>query len=198
MKSIGEFVIAPVLDHRTDLQSRNDHPLALYIFSSDKSEIQEGEFCTLPALSWPLRLSSRPTDDKKKVLDNTNSGGVTINDVILHAGFPGAPFGGVGGSGHGYYHGPYGFQTFSHLRTIVSPPKWFDRLLAFRYPPYSAQNKANMPKTKVTFKRDETIQDQRVKRTRFLGLKFAVGLVLFGILIYSSAHLTERLPMFSR
>lgn len=80
----------------------------------------------------------------------------------------------------------------------MSPPKWFDRLLAFRYPPYGAQNKAKMPKTKATFKPGETIQDQRAKRTRFLGLKFTAGLALFGILIYSSAHLTERLHMLSR
>lgn len=130
-------------------------------------------------------------DEKETVLDNTNSGGVTVNDVILHAGFPGAPFGGVGGSGHGYYHGPYGFQTFSHLRTIMSPPKWFDRLLAFRYPPYSAANKAKMPKTKATFKRDETIQDQRVKKTRFSGLKIATGVALLGVFWYSRSYVHE-------
>lgn len=50
MKSIGEFGTAPVLGHHTDLQSRKDHPLALYIFSSDKSEIQESEFCSFDAL----------------------------------------------------------------------------------------------------------------------------------------------------
>ncbi len=50
MKSIGEFATAPVLGHHTDLQSRKDHPLALYIFSSDKSEIQGSKFCSLAAL----------------------------------------------------------------------------------------------------------------------------------------------------
>jgi hypothetical protein len=50
MKSIGEFATAPVLEHHTDLLSRNDHPLALYIFSSDKLEIQESKFCSLAAL----------------------------------------------------------------------------------------------------------------------------------------------------
>ncbi|KAF3384829.1 hypothetical protein F1880_002318 [Penicillium rolfsii] len=163
--------ICPVL--RSDVRqacqviNRKDSPLALYIFSSDQSEIQE-------------------------ILDNTNSGGVTINDVILHAGFPGAPFGGVGGSGHGYYHGPYGFQTFSHLRTIVSSPKWFERLLAFRYPPYSAVNKSKMPTTKATFKRNETIHDQRVKRNRFPGLKIAAGVALLSILWYSRSYVHER------
>jgi aldehyde dehydrogenase (NAD+) len=136
-------------------------------------------------------MQNSSPDEKKTVLDNTNSGGVTVNDVILHASFPGAPFGGVGGSGHGYYHGPYGFQTFSHLRTIMSPPKWFDRLLAFRYPPYSEANKAKIPKTKATFKRNETIQDQRVQKTRFLGLKVVTGVALLGFLWYSRSYVSE-------
>ncbi|KAJ5370470.1 uncharacterized protein N7496_006562 [Penicillium cataractarum] len=118
-------------------------------------------------LALPLEYQDVITDEKETVLDNTNSGGVTINDVILHAGFPGAPFGGVGEV---------------DMATIM----WFDRLLAFRYPPYSAANKAKMPKTKATFKRGETIQDQRAKGTRFFGLKFAAGVALLGILYYCS------------
>ena len=50
MKSISEFATAPVLEHHTDLLGGNGHPLALYIFSSNKSEIQESEFCSLAAL----------------------------------------------------------------------------------------------------------------------------------------------------
>ncbi|KAF5688646.1 aldehyde dehydrogenase (NAD+) [Fusarium denticulatum] len=70
------------------------HPLAIYIFNSDRSEINH-------------------------VLQNTISGGVTINDVLMHYGVPGAPFGGVGDSGQGYYHGKYGFMAFTHQRTIL-------------------------------------------------------------------------------
>ncbi|KAJ5963589.1 uncharacterized protein N7479_003465 [Penicillium vulpinum] len=139
--------------------NKGEHPLALYIFSSDSSEIQD-------------------------ILDNTNSGGVTINDVILHAGFPGAPFGGVGGSGHGYYHGPYGFKSFSHLRTIMSSPKWFDRLISFRYPPFSAAKKAKIPQTKAKFKRGETIQDQRRAGSGMVGSKLAAAAALCGIAFY--------------
>ncbi|KAJ5941995.1 hypothetical protein N7516_002163 [Penicillium verrucosum] len=155
--------ICPVVkaDVRQACQAINEreHPLALYIFSSDSSEIQN-------------------------ILDNTNSGGVTLNDVILHAGFPGAPFGGVGGSGHGYYHGSYGFKAFSHLRTIVSSPKWFDRLVAFRYPPFDAAKKSRIPQTKAKFKRGETTQDQRREVSGMVGSKLAVATVLCGIAFY--------------
>lgn len=127
--------------------------------------------------SQPPCLSNRPTNDKKSTWQYQLR---RNNYQRCHSSceFSRCPFGGVGGSGHGYYHGTYGFQTFSHLKTTVSPPKWFDRILAFRYLPYSARNKAKIPKTKATFKRCETIQDQRVKRTRFLGLKFMTGLAL--------------------
>lgn len=70
----------------------------------------------------------------------------------------------------------------------MCPPKWFDRLLAFRYPPYSATNKAKMPKTKATFKRNETIQDQRLKKSGFPVFKVATGVALFGIFWYSCSY----------
>jgi aldehyde dehydrogenase (NAD+) len=78
----------------------------------------------------------------------------------------------------------------------MSPPKWFDRLLAFRYPPYSAANKAKMPKTKATFKRNETIQDQRVKKSRFPVFKIATGVALLGIFWYSRSYSNEGLYAF--
>ena len=53
-------------------------------------------------------------------LDRTTSGGVTLNDGISHAFLPGAPFGGVGNSGSGAYHGKAGFLTFTHQRTVVN------------------------------------------------------------------------------
>ncbi|KAF2012918.1 hypothetical protein BU24DRAFT_494834 [Aaosphaeria arxii CBS 175.79] len=71
------------------------HPLALYIFSQDKQEID-------------------------RILDSTQSGGVTINDVAVHADVPSAPFGGVGNSGYGNFHGKWGFDTFSHDRAVQS------------------------------------------------------------------------------
>lgn len=76
-----------------------DHPLALYVFADERSE----------ADLW---------------LDNTLSGGVTVNDTVIHVGFGTLPFGGVGPSGMGAYHGDAGFETFSHMKSVVRQPKW--------------------------------------------------------------------------
>ena len=86
-----------------------EKPLALYLFGGDKKEQQ-------------------------MLLDSTSSGGVCFNDVIMHAGIPQLPFGGVGASGIGRYHGKSGFDNFSHKKSIFSKPFWID--IQFRYPPY--------------------------------------------------------------
>lgn len=89
-------------------------PLALYVFTRDQT-IQD------------------------TVLSSTSSGGVCINDVFLQATIWGLPFGGVGNSGLGAYHGKASFETFSHLKSILKKPIWFD--LTWRYAPYA--NKLN-------------------------------------------------------
>jgi aldehyde dehydrogenase (NAD+) len=114
------------------------HPLGLYIFSSDQSEIDY-------------------------ILDNTLSGGVTINDCMLHAGAKNAPFGGVGDSGSGAYHGKYGFDTFTHKRTIVKLPNWMDSVMSFRYAPYDmGKAKSMLAVSAPSFKRGETLEDQKL------------------------------------
>ncbi|KAI5820328.1 Aldehyde/histidinol dehydrogenase [Pyronema omphalodes] len=116
-----------------------EHPLALYIFSLDNKEVEE-------------------------IIAHTNSGGVTVNDVLIHVMVPNAPFGGVGDSGHGYYHGKYGFDEFTHLRTIVSPPMFLEKLfvLGMRYPPFKGSNITKMVvKNSLGFKKGETLEDQR-------------------------------------
>ncbi|MEM8503612.1 MAG: aldehyde dehydrogenase [Cyanobacteria bacterium P01_D01_bin.1] len=85
-------------------------PLALYIFSRSKS-LQE------------------------KILSSTSSGGVCINDVFLHLAIWGMPFGGVGDSGIGAYHGKTSFDTFSHMKSVLRKPFWLD--IDWRYPPYA-------------------------------------------------------------
>ena len=70
-------------------------PLALYIFSEDK------EF-------------------QQHILSNTSSGGVTINDILMHNVHPDLPFGGVNQSGFGHFHGQHGFKTFSHMRAVYT------------------------------------------------------------------------------
>jgi coniferyl-aldehyde dehydrogenase len=66
----------------------------------------------------------------------TRTGGLTRNDFALHMFVDGAPFGGVGESGSGYYHGQYGFDTFSHLRGVAVGPKPISPM-AFASPPFT-------------------------------------------------------------
>ena len=63
--------------------------------------------------------------DFRRFAARTRSGGMTRNDFALHASVPGLPFGGVGASGTGYYHGRYGFDTFSHMRAFAVSPDAF-------------------------------------------------------------------------
>lgn len=68
------------------------------------------------------------------VLRHTSSGGACVNDVIMHIVNHDVPFGGVGNSGMGSYHGKESFMTFSHRRSVVSTPTFVD--MPFRYMPY--------------------------------------------------------------
>lgn len=87
-------------------------PLALYLFSNDKTA-------------------------QRRTLETTSSGSVCFNDVVMQAGAAALPFGGVGESGLGSYHGKAGFLTFSHQRSVLERPFWLD--LPFRYPPYKGK-----------------------------------------------------------
>ena len=75
-----------------------------------------------------------PEKKGQEVLRRTSSGGSCLNDTIMHIANDRMPFGGVGGSGMGRYHGRESFDAFSHRRAVLSSPKGFD--LPFRYPPY--------------------------------------------------------------
>ena len=72
----------------------------------------------------------------RELAGRCSSGGVCINDCIMHIVNERLPFGGVGNSGMGAYHGRYSFEAFSHRRAIVETPTWID--LPFRYMPYKA------------------------------------------------------------
>ena len=106
--------VLPVLTYENldeAIRSINDRPrpLALYIFSSDKSAI-------------------------RRVQQRCRFGGGCVNDVVIHLATSSMGFGGVGESGMGAYHGKTGFETFSHLRSIVDKKTWID--LPMRYQPY--------------------------------------------------------------
>ncbi len=75
------------------------------------------------------------TIEQEFLLRMTTSGSVCFNDVVLQAGVPELPFGGVGASGTGRYHGAAGFETFSNQKSVFRRPFWLD--IKFRYPPYS-------------------------------------------------------------
>ena len=118
-----EEIFGPILSVKTyesiedtvDYINSKDRPLGLYYFGDDKKEMQN-------------------------VLENTTSGGVTINDVVFHVGQDNAPFGGVGPSGTGSYHGIEGFKNFSHTKTIYTQSS-FDGLFGLFRPPFGAKAK---------------------------------------------------------
>ena len=82
-----------------------------------------------------LYLFTKESSAKEKVFAHTSSGGVSINDVIMHMPVPNFPFGGVGASGMGHYHGKFSFKTFTHAKGVLRKTHWFD--LPFRYAPYN-------------------------------------------------------------
>jgi len=118
------------------------HTLGLYIFSDDQAEIEYGKQFA-PRFERLLLTTT--------VLDNTLSGGVTINDALLHAGFPEVPCGGVG-DWHGSLCGKYGFDTFKHRRVVVKMSDWLDRFMGFRYPPYKLTKSNPMTKFSTPLK----------------------------------------------
>ena len=64
------------------------------------------------------------------------SGGATVNDAFFHGSINTVPFGGVGDSGWGAYHGKASFECFTHSRTISETPAWAEKLLRVRYMPF--------------------------------------------------------------
>ncbi|EOU1840594.1 aldehyde dehydrogenase [Clostridium perfringens] len=97
------------LDEVIRLVNSKDKPLALYYFSEDKNKIE-------------------------KVINSTSSGGVTINDTLVHVSSSYLPFGGVGNSGMGEYHGKYSFDLFSNKKGVMNRKTFLD--LKIRYAPF--------------------------------------------------------------
>ncbi|MBC3759678.1 aldehyde dehydrogenase [Hyunsoonleella sp. SJ7] len=109
--------ILPILTYETkkDIEEiiwNLERPLAFYIFSKNKDFVAE-------------------------TIEKFNFGGGAINDTMVHFGNPNLPFGGIGNSGMGKYHGKHGFDTFSHEKSILKRGTWLD--MPFRYPPYSSK-----------------------------------------------------------
>lgn len=123
-KVMQEEIFGPVLPFVTvsnrqeaiDFVNESSKPLALYVFSGK-------------------------TKDYEAFKNYTSSGSMAFNEVIMQIGFECMPFGGVGDSGMGAYHGKYSFETFSHERAVLTAPTVGESLLAMRYPPYNPFNK---------------------------------------------------------
>lgn len=124
---MGEEIFGPVLpvlaydsleDAIRTVESQ-PHPLALYLFSES-------------------------VPNQKKVLRSCRFGGGCINDTIIHLATSAMPFGGVGESGMGCYHGKAGFETFSHYRSIVDKKTWID--LPIRYQKYTKRKERLLKK----------------------------------------------------
>ncbi len=114
---MGEEIFGPILpvlavddvDEAIAFINGRDKPLALYVFGGDAATT--------------------------KVVERTSAGGVCINHAVLHVALPDLPFGGVGESGMGAYHGQAGFDRFSHLKSVLAKPTRPDPTVL--YPPYT-------------------------------------------------------------
>jgi aldehyde dehydrogenase (NAD+) len=104
------------LDDLIKIQNTKEKPLALYFFSKNE-------------------------DSKNKIVRYTSSGGVTINDCMAHGGTSYLPFGGVGNSGMGSYHGYKTFEIFSHMKAVMEAPTAHILDLPLKYPPYAGKMK---------------------------------------------------------
>ncbi|NVD08808.1 coniferyl aldehyde dehydrogenase [Vibrio sp. JPW-9-11-11] len=94
-------------------------------------------FSIINARPRPLALYLMSDDSmlRQRVIAETHSGGVVINDTLLHVAAEDAPFGGIGDSGIGHYHGEEGFRRLSHAKTVVTTPAWLPRSQwLLRYP----------------------------------------------------------------
>ncbi|WP_373530899.1 aldehyde dehydrogenase [Nostoc sp.] len=117
-KIMQEEIFGPILpvveytelSEAIHLVNKQPKPLALYFFSSNKK-------------------------NQESVLQSTVSGGACINETVMQLTVPGLPFGGVGASGFGRYHGKAGFDTFSYQRGVLNKSFLLD--LKWRYPPYA-------------------------------------------------------------
>ena len=98
------------MDNAKNIILSKPKPLAFYLFTKSK-KVEEDMLSSIPF------------------------GGGCINDTVVHLSNPNLPFGGVGNSGMGRYHGKFGFETFSHKKSILKKSCLID--LSFRYPPYT-------------------------------------------------------------
>ena len=104
------ILVVDDLEEAVAFVNGRDKPLALYVFSEN-------------------------SDEARRVIDATSSGGVCVNHTIMHIAPPELPFGGVGASGQGRYHGQSGFDALSNLKPVLHKPVKPE--VSMMYPPYT-------------------------------------------------------------
>lgn len=132
--------IAPTLLDETDpaapvMQEEIFAPILPMICWQEREEVVQ--FVQSRPKPLALYLFTRDKEMERAVFDRCSFGGGCVNDTIVHLACSGLPFGGVGNSGMGSYHGKQSFDTFTHYRSVLKKANWLD--LPMRYHPYSGE-----------------------------------------------------------
>ena len=124
-----------VLDPTDDMAIMKDEIFGPLLPVKTYGRVDEAiEYVNAHARPLGLYYFGADADEQAKVLSRTTSGGVTVNDVVMHVSMEDLPFGGIGPSGMGAYHGIDGFRTFSHARAVFQQTK--TDVTAMMRPPY--------------------------------------------------------------
>lgn len=112
-----------------------------------------------------------------RIMRETQSGGVSVNDAFFHGTIPTLAFGGVGDSGQGAYRGRSSFDCFSHRRSVTTTPSWMEGLLDVRYPPYEGKLATfkKMNELKPDFDRDGKVKFSLISYILSLGAGSKTG-----------------------
>ncbi|KAL4786906.1 Aldehyde/histidinol dehydrogenase [Aspergillus varians] len=166
---------------KSDAETRNLAPTIVSNVNLTDALLSEelfGTICpvvtasTQDAIDW---INGQDQNEIERVISSTLSGGVCVNGILLHAMVPGAPFGGVGESGHGAYHGDYGFKSFTHYRTVARPTPFFFWMSDWMRPPYTNENiKKLAVRNSVGIKRDWALDKERKAINRGLSIAKAL------------------------
>jgi len=173
---MSEEIFGPILpivnvesvNEAVDFIKSKPKPLSLYIFSQKKDKI-------------------------KQIIDETSSGSVCVNDVIIQLSVDTLPFGGVEESGYGGYHGKYTYDTFCHKKSILVRDFNFigEKLGSFRYPPY---NQGNVETSRMLMKMTQLpFSPGLIKNLLIFGLGIGFILALKAVLKASGSEVPDWL-----
>ncbi len=121
----------------------------------------------------------------ERMMTETQSGGVSVNDALFHGSLPTLPFGGVGDSGQGAYRGKSSFDCFSHRRSVTTTPGWMEGMLDVRYPPYEGKTAKfkKMNELKPNFDRDGNIKFSLLSYILGLGTGKTGGVLRYAVVL---------------